>query len=161
MVNHAPDRDDSAAIGHGPLSRMLPNLRKSTEAPIPRLMELYREDPIEAAFVNGQCFDHLRRPNGDKRKKQLICVARCILVIADIADEIKEIHVYGYQALASKLEQKLTPNEMRKTILELRNADYAIGDSTDWFQYVFQQQILPSTQLHAPHFYAVLSDIAV
>ena len=98
---------------------------------------------------------------GNKRKKQLKSVQHCVLDFADIADEIKEIHHYGYQALASKLEQKLTPNETRKTILELRNADYAINDSNEWFDYVFQQQILPFTQVNAPLFYAVLSDIAV
>ena len=51
---------------------------------------------------------------GNKRKKQLKSVQHCVLDFADISDEIKEIHHHGYKALASKLEQKLTPNEMRK-----------------------------------------------
>ena len=47
------------------------------------------------------------------------------------------------------------------TILELRNADYAINDCTDWFQYVFKEQILPHAQANAPSFCSVLSDMAV
>ena len=62
---------------------------------------------------------------GNKRKK-LKSVVHCVLHFANIEDEIEEIHHYGHQALASKLKRKLTHNDMRKTILGLRNADYAI-----------------------------------
>ena len=67
-------------------------------------------------------------------------------------EEKHQIHSYGYVALASKLQEKVAPQQMRTIILELRNADLAINETTEWFNYIFTKQILPVTEQNAIRF---------